>query len=197
MKKPLFLENFPPISESSPVDLLTLDSEARPMPRHRDNSRPALATSGQTIQRQPATAREYAEAWYQCLREPETHVEPVMISTSTGGTFVADLDVGNWRSGGGQTYVRTPAGFRDERAIGKAVYDMLESKRPDDVLYGKLLGRVITGVSVSSLLREGGWVSPRERSLRYALACLTLAIQVGDRVAEEPLREIRLMLSPG
>jgi hypothetical protein len=172
---------------------LTLEPEAR-LPRHRlphqlptDLLRPA----------RPLPAREYAEAWYQCLREPQTHVQPAIISTGTGGTFTPDLDVGQWRSGGGQVYVRTPAGFRDERAIGRAVYDMLGSNRPDDVLYGKLLGRVITGVSIASLLREGGWASPRERSLRYALACLTLAIQVGDRLAEEPLREIRLMLSPG
>ncbi|GGJ65223.1 hypothetical protein [Deinococcus aquiradiocola] len=143
------------------------------------------------------TAREYAEAWYQCLREPETHVQPVIISTGTGhGTFVADLDVGNWRSGGGQTYVRTPAGFRDERAIGRAVYDMLQSKRPDDVLYGKLLGRVITGISVASLLRSGSsWHQNRESAIRYGLACLTLAVQLDDPEAEKPLAELRKELA--
>lgn len=142
-------------------------------------------------------ARGYAEAWYQCLREPKEQVQPVLISSpGTGGTFVADLDVGNWRSGGGQVYWATPAGFRDERAIGRAVYDMLESKRPDDVLYGKLLGRVVTGVSISSLLRDGGyWHQNRESAIRYGLACLTLAVQVDDRAAEEPLAELRRELA--
>jgi hypothetical protein len=163
------------------------------MPRHRlphqlpaDPLRPA----------RPLSAREYAEAWYQCLREPQTHVQPAIISTGTGGTFTPDLDVGQWRTGGGQTYVATPVGFRDERAIGRAVYDMLGSNRPDDVLYGKLLGRVITGVSMGSLLDpRGGWASARESAMRYALACLTLAVQVDDPAAEDPLRQIRLMLT--
>jgi hypothetical protein len=171
---------------------LTLEPEAR-LPRHRlphqlptDLLRPA----------RPLPAREYAEAWYQCLREPQTHVQPAIISTGTGGTFAPDLDVGQWRSGGGQTYVATPAGFRDERAIGRAVYDMLGSNRPDDVLYGKLLGRVITGVSISSLLREDGtWHRNRESAIRYGLACLTLAVQVRDAQAERPLAELRRELA--
>jgi len=124
-------------------------------------------------------------------------VQPVLSSSpGTGGTFIADLDVSNWRSGGGQTYWATPAGFRDERAIGRAVYDMLESKRPDDVLYGKLLVRVVTGVSISSLLRDGGyWHQNRESAIRYGLACLTLAVQVDDRAAEEPLAESKRELA--
>lgn len=164
--------------------------EANPMPRHRlPNSLPIQpARASNTL-----TAREYAEAWYQCLREPQTHTVPLISSTGTGfGTFIPDLDVGNWRTGGGQTYIRTPAGDRDERAIGRAVYDMLASSRPDDVLYGKLLGRVITGMSMASLLREGGyWHQNRESGIRYALACLTLAVQVDDSAAEEPLTALR------
>lgn len=165
------------------------------MPRYR---LPSDAVHPEPNRARPIpVAREYAEAWYQCLREPQTQVQPILTSSSgTGGTFVADLDVGNWRSGGGQTYVLTPAGHRDERAIGRAVYDMLESRRPDDVLYGKLLGRVITGVSTASLLREGGyWHERRESAIRYGSACLTLAVQLGDQVAEEPLAELRRELA--
>lgn len=169
---------------------LTLAPLEVPMPRHtiprQKHPEPQPSAPRQL------SPREYAEAWYQCLREPDIHVQPVLISTGIGGTFVADLDVGNWRSGGGQDYWRTPAGDRDERAIGRAVFAMLESSRPDDKLHGKLLGRVITGVSMASLLREGGyWHQNRESAIRYGLACLTLAVQVGDRAAEEPLAHLR------
>ena len=142
------------------------------------------------------SAREYSEAWYACLREPETayvpHLATAAIESYRSSRY--DLDMGHWRSNGGQVYWRTPAGWRDERAIGKAVFGMLESSRPDDVLYGKLLGRVITGVGVASLCGEQRWAFPRERSIRYALACLTLAVQVGDTRAEGYLAEVRQML---
>ncbi|WP_407538890.1 hypothetical protein Q0M94_11990 [Deinococcus radiomollis] len=170
---------------------LTLTSEARPMPRHRLPNK--LFTQPDRVARS-VTAREYAEAWYQAMREPETYTTDRI--PSSGSRFGhLRLDEGHWRSGGGQTYVATPAGYRDERAIGKAVFTMLESSRADDVLYGKLLGRVITGVSMATLLDpRGGWASPRESAIRYALACLTLAVQVDDQTAEEALRQVRLML---
>ena len=50
-------------------------------------------------------------------------------------------------------------------------------------------------LSIISLLREGGWEKPRERAIRYALACLTLAVQLNDQVAEEPLIQVRGMLT--
>ena len=161
------------------------------MPRHRLPNK--LFTQPDRVARS-VTAREYAEAWYQAMREPDTYTTDRI--PSSGSRFGhLRLDEGHWRSGGGQTYVATPAGYRDERAIGKAVFGMLESSRPDDKLYGKLLGRVITGVSMATLLDpRGGWDSPKERAMRYALSVLTLAVQLDDRLAEEPLRQIRSQL---
>lgn len=172
--------------------ILSAPAEATMEQRERRRTRGASPTTTRTA----PEARAYAEAWFQCLREPQTHVQPVLTSSAPrGGTFVRDLDVGHWRTNGGQVYVDTPVGMRDERAIGRAVFEMGLSRRADDVLHSKLLGRVITGASMASLLDpRGGWMSPRERSIRYGLACLVLAVQLGDRDAEEPLQVLRRML---
>lgn len=150
-------------------------------------------------------ARVVAETWYQALRRWETYQSEV-IDVSIGASSAARFQVvgvGNWRSAssGGSieaTYsmLRVPGGSVREGLVGLAMRDMLRSPDSDVVLSGKLLARIQTSVSPATLVREeGGWSSPRERCIRYAIATLRLAAALGEPGLHELIASLQGELS--
>lgn len=156
---------------------------------------------------QARQAREYAERWYQAIREPvidEVPLAPYDRGSPSSRTMqlvgVGGYSAGRGRAsgggGGGGTvcYVRTPGPRRfTEREIGAEITTMTRSASRDLADLGALLERVRGETSLGSLLRENGtWVHPRERAVRYAVAVLTLATRLGDARAEAALLVIRV-----
>jgi hypothetical protein len=92
------------------------------------------------------------------------------------------VGIGNWASSGGsgsyryaELLVSTPIGALPVTHVAQAI----TAQRSE------LLERVRGGGGLASLVDErGGWASPRERAVAYAVAALTLAVTLGDREAE-------------
>ncbi|WP_045233357.1 hypothetical protein [Deinococcus pimensis] len=82
--------------------------------------------------------------------------------------------------------------------IARGVSDMTESGLPELAQLGRMLERVRAETSPATLLREGGgWAFPRERTARYGVAVLTLAVRLGDRNADGHLTVLQGLLRTG
>ncbi|SMB93340.1 hypothetical protein [Deinococcus hopiensis] len=145
-------------------------------------------TSGRTQARE---AREYAERWYQALRgwdvrEVEIpysfHYEP----SEEGLEF---LTLGsNVRAP--TRYLQTPIGEFTEGEVGALITTMSRSLVPEQKQLGKMLDKLRheRHNCMARLLREDGRLHQHpERAVRYAVAVLTLAVQLRDEKAEAPL----------
>ncbi|EYB68850.1 hypothetical protein DEIPH_ctg017orf0228 [Deinococcus phoenicis] len=93
--------------------------------------------------------------------------------------------------GGGGTaqYLKAPGPRRyTVSEVDSAITTMSRSASADLADLGDLLERVRGCTSLATLLDErGGWASPRDRAIRYAVAVLTLAVRLGDALAESHL----------
>ncbi|ULH17198.1 hypothetical protein MF271_17710 (plasmid) [Deinococcus sp. KNUC1210] len=72
-------------------------SEARHVPHDPNRSRQTVPLP--SIARPAVEPRQYAETWYQCLHEPQTHTVPVIALSGSGfGTYVRGCgQLANWR----------------------------------------------------------------------------------------------------
>lgn len=156
-------------------------SEAPPQPaqrrrvHHKPSSREVVA--GITSQRQQMRdARAWAEQWYQALREWDwkTYGElvPRDLSAKAPSTRQMTPVVGNWSAGDVMlktVEVITPMGWVSESALARHCNA------------DTLLETVRRGAGLTSLVDErGGWTSPRERAMAYAVSVLKLAAFLGD-----------------
>ncbi|WP_161881921.1 hypothetical protein [Deinococcus alpinitundrae] len=98
------------------------------------------------------------------------------------------------------TVLRTPIGEVSEVEVGRLITRMAESGVREARAAGLLLERIRSGnVTPQTLLREDGrWQPDAPRHAAYAVAVLTLAIQVCDERAEQFLPYCRqVMERPG
>ena len=133
-------------------------------------------------------ARQYAEAWYQALREWKQASYEVPAPTGSGRGGAVLLTSG---TPGMITcyYLVTPLG----RAVtateaGRLISTWEASPLPAQRQMGVLLNRVRMGGGLASLSQPGGgWHQHREQAQAYALAVLRLAVSLGDDRAESAL----------
>lgn len=142
---------------------------------------------------QVRAARAYAERWYQALREwrVDSYDVPMAAGSGRGGTAV--LLTSGTPGMITCTYLQTPLGREvGEVQAGRTISLWAMSSIPAQREVGQLLERLRAGQGLASLVDErGGWASPRERALAYAVAVLTLAVTLGDREAEFYLLQLR------
>ncbi|MDV6376232.1 hypothetical protein [Deinococcus arenicola] len=135
--------------------------------------------------------RAYAEAWYQALRGWDV-VIPSVLTPKMSYAFARGFEPISTLGEGGPdrpTALITPVGQMREVAVGRMITDMENSGVPDRQAAGLLLGRVRSGQGPASLLREDGrWGPVAPRQAAYAVAALTLAVAMGDGMADGPLR---------
>lgn len=168
----------------------TMTKRSRPAYTTRARQTVQALTSGRTAQRQ---AREYAEAWYQALRRWDVRMYEVAKEASSGGGSAVLLTSGSVGSREAW-YLVTPTDARTitEVETARTISLWEASSIPAQEKAGDLLRRIREGVSPVSLCDErGGWASPRQRSMAYAVAVLTLAVTLGDREAETHLLRLR------
>lgn len=153
--------------------------------------------------------RQYAEDWYQAIRHWRTRT--VDLPSPSAGRYSIDRDLELVTMGQGMpcsvAYLETP--YRPDRLLGREELGMLDEREvvaaivamqrsPDKEAQGlaRFLDRAHRGQGLASLLREDGrWHTSRDAALYYALASLTLAVQLRDRRAEEPLRYVREVIA--
>lgn len=155
-------------------------------PPHQDKRRrahkltPRETTQALTSGRQQMReARAYAEEWYQALKAwdlaQQYEVVPRDLSPKRSSPRQMTPVVGNWSNGGvalRTAQVRTPMGWVSESMLSRACNT------------DPLLGRIRLGVSLVSLIDErGGWASPRDRAVEYAVAVLGVGWTLGDGLA--------------
>lgn len=135
--------------------------------------------------------RAYAEAWFQVLRRwkvEEHHIPIPKVSYAFARGYEPISTMGE---GGPDrpTALITPVGQLRETEVGRMITEMAASGVPDRQEMGKLLDRLRSGMGPASLLREDGrWGPVAPRMAAYAVAALTLAVAMGDKQAEGPLR---------
>ncbi|MFB9995133.1 hypothetical protein ACFFLM_24595 [Deinococcus oregonensis] len=79
-----------------------------------------------------------------------------------------------------------------EGETGRAITNLEYAGTPDSAHLGRRLKAIQEGKSLASLVNErGGWASPKERALEYAVAVLTLAVRLRDPHAEIHLFHLR------
>ncbi|SMB89176.1 hypothetical protein [Deinococcus hopiensis] len=139
---------------------------------------------------QQREARTYAEAWLQAIRDWDTVTRSDLVLPShSGGSGSRLRPVGLGMSSNGSmvgfvtyTRVRTPMGDVSASALGSAITAMADIR----------LDRTRAGTGLASLIDErGGWASPKDRALDYAVAVLTLATRLGDTKAENYLSQLQ------
>lgn len=147
-------------------------------------------------------ARQCAQDWYQALLVWDVQ-EVELVPTERGSPRPNSMVVvgigafssrrgGTSSNGGAARYVRTPGPSRyTELEIGSQISSMARSATPDLAMLGGLLERLRGCGGLASLVDErGGWNRDRARALLYARAVLTLAVRLGDAVAETHLPTI-------
>ncbi len=83
-------------------------------------------------------------------------------------------------------------GYLTEREVTSAINTMRLSPDHEAEGLARFLDRVHKGMGLASLLREDGrWHQHRDAALWYAVAALSLAINLRDPRAEAPLRYVR------
>ncbi|RJF71696.1 hypothetical protein D3875_09055 [Deinococcus cavernae] len=95
-------------------------------------------------------------------------------------------------------YLTTPAGEFDEASVGQLISDMARYGTVETRLLGKMLHKLrhTPETCPASLLRKSGaWHQNREQATRYALAVLTLAVQLRVQEAEHPLKHMHQELA--
>lgn len=162
---------------SEPVIWRTLQTPGGHRPTTRDEQR---------------EARLYAECWYQALREWRIASYDVARPASSGrGTAVllTSGSVGPLEV----NYLRTPLGREvGEVTVARTITTWEVSHIPAQRQHGDLLGRVVKGQALASLIdSRGGWASPKERAVSYAVAVLTLAVSLRDSKAETHLARLQ------
>lgn len=147
--------------------------------------------------KQGLAARQYAELWFQALRRWKVREVDVPSARQGSATYATEVEFYGVALGGTQRahYLTTP--FEDaeggemlsEREVGAAITAMTLAGVPETVQLGKMLERLRTHphCTPASLERERGWAYPRERTVRYAVAVLTLAVRLRDPRAEQYL----------
>lgn len=146
--------------------------ERRPVPwrtlRTPEGTRPSP-------RQQMRDARNWAEAWYQAIREWKTRTSAEVVPRThlgSGGAGRMTVIVGNYGRGQATlqfSHVWTPLGWLSESAVAQAV-----SRQGG-------LDRVRAGTSLSSLIDPcGGWHQEKMRALTYAVAVLAVASDLGD-----------------
>lgn len=168
-------------------------TEVHPVPQR---TRPLGTTRArQTVQTLTAgrqtvrDARTYAELWHQALktwdvRQPRP-ITPVL-RYGPGGSF--DLSTLGEHLPDLPSALITPLGEVRETEVAAIINTLQGSTVPDAVTLGGFLERYRRGLATPATLADpgGGWTYPRARSVAYALACLTLATQLGDPHPELP-----------
>lgn len=155
----------------------------------------AALTAGR---REAKDARAYAESWYQALLAWE--IREVKIPYSFHYDPEPDLEFLTLGSNARTParYLRTPEGEFTEGEVGTIITEMAAAGTVERKLLGKMLEKLRHERSncPGSLLREDGrWHQNRERATRYAVAVLTLAVQLRVQAAEAPLRRMQSELS--
>ncbi|WP_019584700.1 hypothetical protein [Deinococcus apachensis] len=170
--------------------------------RRRAYQRPAGHPSRQERAQARALAqqyRDYAEAWYQALRAWDMREVkiPYSFHYEPGESDLDFLTLGsNVRTP--TRYLQTPAGEFTEGEVGVVITTMSRAPLVEQMQLGKMLDKLrhTPDTTPVSLLREDGrWHQNRERVARYAVAVLTLAVQLRDEGAEGPLRYAKAVLA--
>lgn len=149
---------------------------------------------GPTPREQQREARAYAEQWYKALCKWKVAHYELPLPSGTGGSGGGGVLLTSATPGFYPVfYLSTPAGRTvTEVEAGRTITTWSESRVPGQRELGSLLARIRASQSPRSLIDErGGWASPRDRSVAYAVAVLTLAVTLGDRVAEIHLLHLR------
>jgi hypothetical protein len=171
---------------------------ARTQRRHLKPTAREVTAALTASRREAKNARAYAESWYQALLAWE--IREVKIPYSFHYDPEPELDFitlgSNVRTPA--RYLRTPEGEFTEGEVGTIITGMTEAGTVERKLLGKMLDKLRQERSncPGSLLREDGrWHQNRERATRYAVAVMTLAVQLRVEAAEAPLRRMQSELS--
>lgn len=137
-------------------------------------------------------ARQYAEAWYQALREWKQASYEVPAPTGSGRSGAVLLTSG---TPGMITcyYLVTPLGRTvTATEAGRLISTWEASSIPAQRQVGVLLNRVRMGGGLASLLDErGGWNRNTADARAYAVAALSLAVALGDVNADGVLKSLK------
>lgn len=145
--------------------------------------------------------RAYAERLLQALRHWETRVVDLPATTTGRATasryqVIACGQYGSHSSSGGRaaqvTYLQMP-GPRPYTAseVAASITQLSRSRSHDHAEHGRRLEAIRAGNGPATLLRDRGWAAPTTWSVPYALALLTLAVQLGDPAADTHLANLR------
>lgn len=175
-------------------EVLVTDQPRRTRPVPRD-----ALPSRQERQQARTLAHEYrahAEVWYQALRRWKVELPRVPVPRTSYAPFTSGWEPLSTLGEGGPdlpTALVTPVGQVGEAEVARLIGLMLASEVPDTRAVGGLLEKLRGEYRTpATLLREDGrWQPDTSRHAAYAVAVLTLAVQLGDRHAEAPLRYAR------
>ncbi|KQR00078.1 hypothetical protein [Deinococcus sp. Leaf326] len=148
--------------------------------------------------REAKDARAYAESWYQALLAWE--IREVKIPYSFHYDPEPELDFITLGSNARTPtrYLRTPAGEFTEGEVGVCITEMAAAGTVERKLLGKMLEKLRheRANCPGRLLHEDGrWHQHREWVTRYAVAVLTLAVQLRVLEAEAPLHLMQAELA--
>ena len=177
---------------------MTLTLEAHPMtePKRR---RYVAKSRGIKIPSQGQLARAHAEAWLKTVRNWETRAATIRLPKMNYAAFRPNPDFSTLGEIGvaDARVLHTPAGEIYEGRIADKISEWERSAIPEQRQIGEVLHKLRRGAGPASLLRDGGWAFPRQRSAAIAAALLTLAAAFGDEAATRYLPICRAAMQSG
>jgi len=178
---------------------MTLTLEARSMTELKQRRRYVAKSRGIKLPSQGQLAREYAEAWYQAVRNWDVQPATIRLAKMNYAEFRPDPDFTTMGEGGpvDPGALSTPAGEVFEGRVADLISEWERSKVPEQRQVREVLHRIRRGAGPASLLRDGGWAFPRQRFAALAVALLTLALAFSDDAAERYLLICRNAMAEG
>ena len=161
--------------------------------RRRLKPTPREVTRGIAHQRELARdTRNYAEAWYQAIRnwKEDTYEVPAPAGSGRGGAVLLTSGTPGMIT---CAHLITPLGrLVTATEAGRIITTWAASAIPVQRDQGRLLERLRQGHGLASLLDErGGWNRNTSSARAYAAAVLNLAVILGDINAEVALESLK------
>lgn len=138
-------------------------------------------------------ARQYAEAWYQALKAWRVVVPPVLTPVIRyGGGWSDPITTMGDGAPDRPSGLELPSGTAREVEVGRLISTWAASPIPAQRELGQLLHGLRSGRGMNSLIHHSGrgWADPSERAQTYAVAVLTLAVNLGDQEADAQLQHL-------
>ncbi|WP_161883898.1 hypothetical protein [Deinococcus alpinitundrae] len=178
---------------------MTLTLEAHLMTQPKQRRRYVAKSRGIKLASQGQLAREHAEAWLKIIRNWETRAATVRLPKMNYAAFRPDPDFSTLGEAGvaDSRVLNTPAGEIYEGRLADKISEWERSPVPEQRQVGQVLHKLRHGSGPASLLRDGGWASPRQRSAAIGVALLTLAATFGDEAATHYLPLCRSAMRSG